>query len=99
MRNTRSKLDNITRKITYMEDKKAERAKRMLKFKREILPALEGYDVESLNNGTMFKFYDQKYGYIDFYPMADKLMINNGAKWIKDAARWIIKNVFWEDIN
>lgn len=85
-------------KMEYIkEDKRVIRAKRMFKFKREILPALDAYNVKEYSNGTMYKFRDDNYGYIDFYPMANRLLIHEEQRWVSGADKWIIKNIFGEE--
>lgn len=79
-----------------MENRSATRSTRMIIFKREILPALDPYDVRSFNRGTMFKINDDRYGVIDIYPMADRLLILGERRWVSNARKWIIKNIFRE---
>ena len=37
--------------------------------------------------------FDSKYGLIDFYPKANKLLIRNKNKWVKPALNFIINNI------
>lgn len=78
------------------QDSKAARLKRMVRFKREILPSLDAYDVRACNHATMFKFFDDRWGEIDVYPMADKLFVIEDHEWVRGARKWIIKNIFLE---
>lgn len=78
------------------QDSKAARLKRMVRFKREILPSLDAYDVRACNHATMFKFFDDRWGEIDVYPMADKLLVIEDHEWVRGARKWIIKNIFLE---
>nr|DAU85519.1 MAG TPA: hypothetical protein [Crassvirales sp.] len=78
------------------QDSKAARLKRMVRFKREILPSLDAYDVRACNHATMFKFFDERWGEIDVYPMADKLLVIEDHEWVRGARKWIIKNIFLE---
>lgn len=78
------------------QDSKAARLKRMVRFKREILPSLDAYDVRAFNRSTMFKFFDERWGEIDVYPMADKLFVIEDHEWVRGARKWIIKNIFLE---
>lgn len=78
------------------QDSKAARLKRMVRFRREILPSLDAYDVRACNHATMFKFVDDRWGEIDVYPMADKLLVIEDHEWVRGARKWIIKNIFLE---
>lgn len=78
------------------QDSKAARLKRMVRFRREILPSLDAYDVRACNHATMFKFFDDRWGEIDVYPMADKLLVIEDHEWVRGARKWIIKNIFLE---
>jgi hypothetical protein len=78
------------------QDSKAARLKRMVRFRREILPSLDAYDVRAFNRSTMFKFFDERWGEIDVYPMADKLLVIEDHEWVRGARKWIIKNIFLE---
>lgn len=78
------------------QDSKAARLKRMVRFRREILPSLDAYDVRACNHATMFKFFDDRWGEIDVYPMADKLLVIEDREWVRGARKWIIKNIFLE---
>ena len=68
----------------------------MVRFRREILHALDGYGVRACNHDTMFKFVDERWGEIDVYPMADKLLVIEDHEWARGARKWIIKNIFLE---
>ena len=78
------------------QDSKAARLKRMVMFRREILPSLDAYDVRACNHATMFKFFDERWGEIDVYPMSDKLLVIEDHEWVRGARKWIIKNIFLE---
>lgn len=78
------------------QDSKAARLKRMVMFRREILPSLDAYGVRAFNRSTMFKFFDERWGEIDVYPMADKLLVIEDHEWVRGARKWIIKNIFLE---
>ena len=78
------------------QDSKAARLKRMVIFRREILPSLDAYGVRAFNRSTMFKFVDDRWGEIDVYPMADKLFVIEDHEWVRGARKWIIKNIFLE---
>lgn len=78
------------------QDSKAARLKRMVRFRREILPSLDAYDVRACNHATMFKFFDERWGEIDVYPMSDKLLVIEDHEWVRGARKWIIKNIFLE---
>lgn len=78
------------------QDSKAARLKRMVMFRREILPSLDAYGVRAFNRSTMFKFVDDRWGEIDVYPMADKLFVIENHEWVRGARKWIIKNIFLE---
>lgn len=78
------------------QDSKAARLKRMVMFRREILPSLDAYGVRAFNRSTMFKFVDDRWGEIDVYPMSDKLLVIEDHEWVRGARKWIIKNIFLE---
>jgi hypothetical protein len=92
----RQRVETMFKMEKVKQDSKAERLKRMVRFKREILPSLDAYDVRACNHATMFKFFDDRWGEIDVYPMADKLLVIEDHEWVRGARKWIIKNIFLE---
>ena len=92
----RQRIETVFKMEKVKQDSKAERLKRMVRFKREILPSLDAYDVRAFNRSTMFKFFDERWGEIDVYPMADKLLVIEDHEWVRGARKWIIKNIFLE---
>ena len=92
----RQRVETMFKMEKVKQDSKAARLKRMVRFKREILPSLDAYDVRACNHATMFKFFDERWGEIDVYPMADKLLVIEDHEWVRGARKWIIKNIFLE---
>ena len=92
----RQRIETVFKMEKVKQDSKAARLKRMVRFKREILPSLDGYGVRACNHDTMFKFVDERWGEIDVYPMADKLFVIEDHEWVRGARKWIIKNIFLE---
>lgn len=92
----RQRIETVFKMEKVKQDSKAERLKRMVRFKREILPSLDAYDVRACNHATMFKFFDERWGEIDVYPMSDKLLVIEDHEWVRGARKWIIKNIFLE---
>lgn len=92
----RNRIETMFKMEKVKQDSKAARLKRMVRFKREILPSLDAYDVRACNHATMFKFFDDRWGEIDVYPMADKLLVIEDHEWVRGARKWIIKNIFLE---
>jgi len=39
-----------------------------------------------------YEMYHEKFGSIDFYPKANKVLIRKQNKWIKPGLKWLIKN-------
>ena len=58
----RQRIETVFKMEKVKQDSKAARLKRMVRFKREILPALDGYRVRACNHATMFKFVDDRWG-------------------------------------
>lgn len=72
---------------------KALREKRKERFEENWLSALcKEYKVEQRANGS-FSIYTDKYGIIDHFPKANKLLIRQKNKWIKPGLKGIIKNL------
>ena len=92
----RQRIETVFKMEKVQQDSKAARLKRMVRFKREILPSLDAYDVRACNHATMFKFFDERWGEIDVYPMSDKLLVIEDHEWVRGARKWIIKNIFLE---
>lgn len=92
----RQRIETMFKMEKVKQDSKAARLKRMVRFKREILPSLDAYDVRACNHATMFKFFDERWGEIDVYPMSDKLLVIEDHEWVRGARKWIIKNIFLE---
>ena len=92
----RQRIETVFKMEKVKQDSKAARLKRMVRFKREILPSLDAYDVRACNHATIFKFFDERWGEIDVYPMSDKLLVIEDHEWVRGARKWIIKNIFLE---
>ncbi len=92
----KQRIETVFKMEKVKQDSKAARLKRMVRFKREILPSLDAYDVRACNHATMFKFFDERWGEIDVYPMSDKLLVIEDHEWVRGARKWIIKNIFLE---
>lgn len=92
----KQRIETVFKMEKVKQDSKAARLKRMVRFKREILPTLDAYDVRACNHATMFKFFDERWGEIDVYPMSDKLLVIEDHEWVRGARKWIIKNIFLE---
>ena len=92
----RLRIETVFKMEKVKQDSKAARLKRMVRFKREILPSLDAYDVRACNHATMFKFFDDRWWEIDVYPMADKLLVLEDHELVRGARKWIIKNIFLE---
>jgi hypothetical protein len=71
---------------------KSIREGRAEKFEEVWLGALkEKTEVELRDNGSYT--FDSKYGIIDFFPKANKLLIRKKNKWIKPALKFIVENI------
>lgn len=92
----KQRIETVFKMEKVKQDSKAARLKRMVRFRREILPSLDAYDVRACNHATMFKFFDERWGEIDVYPMSDKLLVIEDHEWVRGARKWIIKNIFLE---
>ena len=92
----KQRIETVFKMEKVKQDSKAARLKRMVRFKREILPSLDAYDVRACNHATMFKFFDERWGEIDVYPMSDKLLVIEDHEWVRGARKWIIKNILLE---
>lgn len=72
---------------------KALREKRSERFIEDWLPILmKRYNIQ-LRENTSYSINTQKYGIIDYYPKANKLLIRKDNKWIKPGLKWIINNL------
>lgn len=72
------------------------RALRTEKFKETILPIFqELFDMKERDNGS-FTCYTLKYGIIDYYPKADKILIRERNKWIPRGRNWMMNNIVQE---
>lgn len=72
---------------------KALREKRSEKFAEDWLEPLQMiYPVELRKNGS-YSITTQKYGILDYWPKANKLLMRSKNKWIKPGLRWMIKNI------
>jgi len=68
------------------------RAERNERFEDKWLRELE-LKTEVTDRGNGSYSFDSKYGIIDFFPKANKLLIRKKNKWVKPALRFIIKNI------
>lgn len=50
------------------------------------------YDVEEVSY-EQYRFKDEKFGVMDFYPKANKVHIHKENKWKDMGLKWIIKNL------
>lgn len=57
-----------------------------------LLDFAEKYNVYFRDNGS-YSFETEKFGIIDYYPKANKILIRKGNKWIKPGLKWLIKNI------
>lgn len=72
---------------------KALREKRSEKFTEDWLPVLsEQYNIELRINGS-YSINTQKYGIIDYFQKANKLLIRSDNKWVKPGLKWIVNNL------
>ena len=69
-----------------------QRFERWEKYKQRLLD--NHYEVTKSDDGTKITIDDKnrlnKYGIIDFYPKANKLLIRKSNKWINQGLKWII---------
>ena len=71
-----------------------DRKRRLRRFKKEWLPLLRAnYFVKFNKSQSFFLIKTQKFGCLDFYPMANKVMIHNGNKWIPNGLNWLSNNL------
>jgi hypothetical protein len=56
-----------------------------------------GYDVAHIEEQGKYTIdtdiQETKYGLVDYYPKANKILIRKQNKWIKPGLKWIIKNL------
>lgn len=72
---------------------KALREKRNEKFEDTWLPEFEKYyEVEKRSNGS-YTIEDKKYGKIDFFPKANKILIRSKNTWKKPGLKWLINKL------
>jgi len=75
---------------------KALREKRLERFESHILDLeKKGYEIVENNHKYTIDTDTQeiKYGIIDYFPKANKLLIRKENKWIKPGLNWILKNL------
>ena len=58
----KQRIETVFKMEKVKQDSKAARLKRMVRFKREILPSLDAYDVRACNHATMCKFFYERWG-------------------------------------
>lgn len=70
------------------------RCERKEVFEEKWLPKLKKvvFSVAYRKNGS-YTFQHPKYGFIDYFPKANKLLIRRKNKWIKPGLKWIVKNI------
>jgi len=72
---------------------KALRESRSEKFIEDYLPLLDKtYPIELRTNGS-YTITSEKYGFIDYFPKVNKLLIRKTNKWIKPGITWILNNL------
>jgi hypothetical protein len=72
---------------------KALREKRSEKFEEDWLEPLGlRYPITQRSNGS-YSITTQKYGIVDYFPKANKLLIRQDNNWKKPGLAWIIKNL------
>ncbi len=77
---------------------KAMREKRYEKFNERYLPELiRRYPIDLQEEGTRIRITTEKFGKIDFYPKANKILIHQCNQWKKPGLRWIIQNLLSTD--
>ena len=76
--------------------KKSLREARLEKFEQYVIDIeRKGYDISYAN----YKFtidtdaQSEKFGVIDFFPKANKVLMRNENTWVKPGLNWIIKNL------
>ena len=70
---------------------KALREARSEKFIEDWLPLLsKRYPIELRNNGS-YSITTERFGIIDYFPKANKLLIRKEGAWVKPGLRWIVK--------
>jgi len=69
------------------------RKTRLRDFKKHVLEGLRmAYTVERRDNGS-YTLESKEHGVIDIYPMADKVLIRDDNKWIKNGLEWVCNNL------
>lgn len=72
---------------------KALREKRSERWLEDWMPVLENrYSIEERTNGS-YSITTQKFGVVDYFPKANKLLIRKNNKWKKPGLKWIINNL------
>lgn len=80
----------------YRQFIKQRREERYSKFVNTILPAIKslGYEVVQRNdNGFEFIVSKKGFGWVIFYPKADRLLLCKQNKWLYNGFSWIYKHV------
>lgn len=72
---------------------KALREKRSEKFVEDFLPVLSTQYSIFLRKNESYSIITAKYGTIDYFPKANKLLIRKDNKWIKPGLKWIVNNL------
>lgn len=86
-----SKEDNDFRSLALLT--KALRENRSERFIEDWLPVfMRMYPVEARLNGS-YSITTQKFGTIDYFPKANKVLIRKTNKWIKPGLKWLISNL------
>jgi hypothetical protein len=51
------------------------------------------FDVEYYKHSHRYTIYNTKFGDLDYYPKANKVLIRKENKWIKPGLNWLYKNL------
>lgn len=68
------------------------REERSERFEKYLPQLQEKYDVRE-DIADKFTIETEKFGTVDFFPKANKILIRKRNKWIKPGLRWIRKNL------
>jgi len=79
--------------IALNEYRKEQREARFKRFETELFPKLYKLGIIYRHHNDGYGVYTTKYGRLDFYPKADKVLIRENNKWIRDGYKFLSKLV------
>ena len=75
----------------YTKMKRAERFEKFDKYKKQLIG--KGYSIVEYESIGKYSITSIKFGVVDFYPKANKILLRKSNTWKEKGLDWIIKNL------